>query len=72
MATQGNAQAREVAQRLHDTVCQELTGIGFLAVAAAQRADDPAVAQQFRELADLIQRAGAQLAEVVHELRASE
>ena len=63
-----------LAQRLHDTVCQELTGIGFLAAAAAHqnRTGDPRVEKQFREIADLIQRAGAQLAEIVHELRAGE
>ena len=63
----------QLAQRLHDTVCQELTGIGFLAAAAAHqhRAGDPRVEQQFREIADLIQRAGAHLAEIVHELRPS-
>lgn len=72
MAARENTQAKELAQRLHDTVCQELTGIGFLAVAAAHRAGDPAVEQQFREIADLIQRAGAHLAEVVHELRGGE
>ena len=62
---------KEVAQRLHDTVCQELTGIGFLAAAAAHqhRASDPQSAAQFQELADLVQKAGAQLAEIVHELR---
>ncbi len=62
---------KELAQRLHDTVCQELTGIGFLAAAAAHqhRASDPRVEAQFQELADLIQKAGAHLAEIVHEMR---
>ena len=63
-----------LAQRLHDTVCQELTGIGFLAAAAAHQnhRGNPRVEQQFQEIADLIQRAGAQLAEIVHELRAGD
>ena len=66
------SEAAQIAQRLHDTVCQELTGIGFLAVAAAHQhgGRDARVEAQFREIADLIQKAGAHLAEIVHELRA--
>ena len=65
------AHENDVAQRLHDTVCQELTGIGFLAAAAAhqRRASDPRSAAQFQELADLIQKASAHLAEIVHDMR---
>ena len=61
----------QIAQRLHDTVCQELTGIGFLAVAAAHQhhGRDARTEAQFREIADLIQKAGAHLAGIVHELR---
>ena len=62
---------KELAQRLHDTVCQELTGISFLAAAAAHqhRATNPQVEAQFQELADLVQRASTQLAEIVHAMR---
>ena len=71
MAVPQDTPASALAQRLHDTVCQELTGIGFLAAAAAQqhRASNPRVEAQFQELADLIQRASAQLADIVHEMR---
>ena len=61
---------RRLAQLLHNTVCQELTGICFLAGAAAHQhaGSDPAVGRKFEEIADLVQRAGASLAEIVHEL----
>ena len=71
MAASQDSPASVLAQRLHDTVCQELTGIGFLAAAAAHqhRASNPLAEAQFQDLADLIQRASAQLAEIVHEMR---
>ncbi len=74
MAAGEKIPASELAQRLHDTVCQELTGIGFLAAAAAHQhhGRDPQAEAQFHEIADLIQKAGAHLAEIVHELRGSE
>ena len=61
---------QQLAQRLHNTVCQELTGICFLASAAAHQhgATDKDAARMFEEIADLIQRAGAGLADIVHEL----
>ena len=74
MAADKSESAKALAQRLHDTVCQELTGIGFLAVAAAHqhRGRDPQVEAQFREIADLVQSAGAHLVEIVRGLRAAE
>ena len=61
---------QRLAQLLHNTVCQELTGICFLAGAAAQRhgAIDTDAARKFEEIADLVQRAGARLAEIVRGL----
>ncbi len=61
---------QRVAQLLHGTVCQELTGICFLAGAAAHKhgAADPEIGRKFAEIADLVQQAGARLAEIVHGL----
>ena len=55
---------------LHNTVCQELTGICFLAGAAAHKhsSTDAELAKKFSEIADLVQQAGAHLAEIVHDL----
>lgn len=60
-----------VAEALHNTICQELTGIGLMASAAARQhhATCPEAEQQFRELADLIQRSGAGLRDFVRTLR---
>lgn len=62
---------QRVAKALHDTVCQELTGICLMAMAAAREhhADCPAAEQKFRELAGLIRNAGAGLTEFVHALK---
>ena len=64
---------RRLAQRLHNTICQELTGVCFLAGAAAHKhgGPDTEAGRKFGEIADLIQRAGAGLAEIVHDLNRS-
>ena len=64
---------QRVAQLLHNTVCQELTGVCFLAGAAAHKHGgcDPEAGRKFGEIADLVQRAGAHLAEIVHDLNRS-
>ncbi len=65
------AQERQkIAQLLHNTVCQELTGICFLAGAAAHKHNtgNAEAAKKFAEIAELVQQAGAHLAEIVHEL----
>ena len=61
---------RQIAQTLHNTVCQELTGVCFLAGAAAHKhgGADTEIGKKFAEIADLVQQAGAHLAEIVHEL----
>ena len=64
---------QRLAQLLHNTVCQELTGVCFLAGAAAHKHGGPETeaGRKFGEIADLIQRAGAGLAEIVHDLSRS-
>ena len=64
---------RQLAQTLHDTVCQELTGVCFLAGAAAHKHGgvDTELGRKFAEIADLVQQAGTHLAEIVHELSRS-
>ena len=61
---------QRIAQLLHNTLCQELTGVCFLAGAAAHKHGtvDVEAAKKFAEIADLVQQAGAHLAEIVHEL----
>ncbi len=61
---------QRLARMLHDTVCQELTAICFLASAAAHQhgARGTDAGRKFEEIADLVQRAGASLAEIVHGL----
>ena len=62
---------QRVAQTLHNGVCQELTGICLMASAAAgdYRVRCPEAEQKLREIARLVQRAGAGLQEFVHTLR---
>ncbi|MBV9128449.1 MAG: hypothetical protein JO117_10220 [Verrucomicrobia bacterium] len=62
---------RRIAQALHDTVCQELTGIGLLVNAAAYRyrALSPEAEQKLREIAELIQRASTTLSQFTQALR---
>ncbi len=61
---------QRLARLLHDTVCQELTGICFLAGAAAHQHGGAGTdaGRKFAEIAELLQRAGAGLAEIVHGL----
>lgn len=63
---------QRVAQVLHNTLSQELTGIGLMASAAARqhREDCPAAEEKFREIAALVQRAGVGLREFVASLHA--
>lgn len=60
-----------VAEVLHNTICQELTGIGLMASAAARRlpVDQGEVDQALREVSALVQRAGRGLQEFVRTLR---
>ena len=64
---------QRLAQLLHNTVCQELTGICFLAGAAARKhgGSETEAGRRFGEVSDLVQRAGARLAEIVHDLNRS-
>ncbi len=64
---------QRLAQRLHNTVCQELTGVCFLAAAAARKhgGSDTEAGRKFEEIANLVRRASAGLAEVVHDLNRS-
>ena len=62
---------QRVAEALHNNICQELTGICLMANAAARdyHVRCPEAEQKLKELARLIQRAGAGLQEFVHTLR---
>ena len=62
---------RRVAAALHKTVCQELTGIGLMASAAARRlhADHPEAEAALREIAALVQHAGKGLQGFIRSLR---
>ncbi len=61
-----------VAQVLHDTICQELTGFYMLACGMALKYKplSPEAAQKLLEMAAKIQRAGVNLGEYVAALRA--
>ncbi len=61
---------QRLARLLHDTVCQELTGVCFLAGAAAHQHGGAGTeaGRKFEEIAEMLQRAGAGLAGIVHEL----
>ena len=61
-----------MAQLLHDTICQELTGIELFAHAAARQHRDaaPEAGRQFAELATLLGRATQGLTEIMRSLRA--
>ena len=73
-ATTLRQERQRLALLLHNTVCQELTGAFFLAGAEAQKhgGDYTEAGRKFSEIADLIQRAGAGLAEIVHDLNHSD
>lgn len=62
---------QRVATALHNTICQELTGIGLMANAAARRlhADHPEADATLREIAALVQQAGKGLQEFIRKLR---
>ncbi len=65
---------QRVAQTLHDTVCQELTGLSLMATVAARRYQTvcPEAQEELRKIAALLQRAGVDLGEFVNTLRADE
>ena len=65
------AERLRIAQRLHDTICQELTGFYLIASGAALkcRTTSPDAAQKLDDLAGKIQRAGANLGAFVSQLR---
>ena len=62
---------RRVAEALHNTICQELTGIGLMASAAAHRlhANHPEAEATLREIAALVQHAGKGLQGFIRSLR---
>ena len=68
------AERQRIAQKLHDTICQELTGFYLMASGAAlkYRALSPDAAQKLDDLAGKIQRAGANLGALVSQLRADD
>ncbi len=68
------AERQRIAQRLHDTICQELTGFYLIASGAAlkYRTLSPDAAQKLEDLAGKIQRAGANLGAFVSQLRADD
>lgn len=65
---------QRVADVLHNTVCQELTGICLLASAASHeyRSVSPAAAEKLMELAGMIQCAGVGLHEFLRVLRSED
>jgi signal transduction histidine kinase len=63
---------RRIAEHLHDTVCQTLSAVQFMAHLAARKisGESPEGAQGFRELAQHLDRASGELQELVADLRA--
>ena len=63
-----------VAQMLHDTICQEVTGFHYLASALSIqcKVTDPAAAEKLQMLAEKIQTAGRELGKLISTLRNDE